>query len=767
MIRFSLAFLFGILILTTFRDLPHWLWAVCVIPAVCFAIKFPRYIVLLGIIIGFLWALGHAYLRLYPELDRSLEGVDLYVQGLIISIPAIQDRSMRFELKVTSATQIDNNENITIPNKVRLNWYGDFPVLQIGEQWHLRVRLKRPWGFANPGGFDYEKWLFEQGIRATGYVRNSELNQRIEVTKLSQLSHFVRAWLNKQFQDVELDKNTAVIKALVLGEKNEMSEKRWEILTATGTNHLLAISGLHISLVSGFVFFIVLQLWKLSETLCLLIAAQRIAAIAGIIASVLYAMLAGFAIPTQRAVVMVSVVLLAIYYSKTIRPWNILAIALLAVLVWDPFSVLSPGFWLSFLAVAIIFYTIAEKQAKQSWIYHIGRMQLVLAVGLLPLTLVLFQQAALIAPIANMFAVPWVSFVVVPLVLLGSGLLILSQTLSAWVLQIAGYSVDVFWAVLTFLYKLPNANWFHAAPGWVLIPAGIAIILLLAPRGWPAKLLCIPLLSPLVFAPASELLDEDELRVAVLDVGQGLAVVLEHDQYVLVYDTGPKFSKSFNAGESVVLPYLLERGIDEIDMLVVSHADKDHAGGAQSLLSNIDVKRMVTSTPSNYKHAFMSECKAGIRWEWKGVHYQFLHPGKDMHGLSKNNGSCVLLVRHRQGSVLITGDIERPIERFLVENKPDLLDTDVLIVPHHGSNSSSTAAFIQTTSPEYAIFTTGYRNPYGFPNKKVIARYEEFGSALMNTASEGMITFAFLNQNGLKLHTGYREKRRRFWHSRF
>ena len=759
--------MFGIVILTTFGDLPHWLWAVCAIPVVWSAIKFPRYIVLAGIILGFLWALGHAHLRLYPELDRSLEGVDLYVKGLITSIPAAQDRSIRFEFQVKSATQIDNSGNAVIPNKIRLSWYGDYPELQIGEQWHLRVRLKRPWGFANPGGFDYEKWLFENGIRATGYVRKSELNQCLEATRIIHLSHFVRAWLNNQLKDIGIEKNTAAIKALVLGEKSEMTDKKWKILTSTGTNHLFAISGLHISLVSGFVFFIVLQLWKLSETLCLLIAAQRVAAIAGIIASVLYAMLAGFAIPTQRAMVMVGILLLAIYYSKTIRPWNMLAIALFAVLVWDPFSVLSNGFWLSFIAVAIIFYAIVGKQAKQSWVFHICRMQLVLALGLLPLTLVLFQQAALISPLANMFAVPWVSFIVVPLVLIGSGLLIFSETLSVWVLQIAGYSVDAFWAILTFLYKLPNANWLHAAPEWALIPAAVAILLLLAPKGWPAKVLCIPLFCPLLFAPASDLLGESELRVAILDVGQGLAVVLENGQHVLVYDTGPKFGKSFNAGESVVVPYLLERGIDEIDMLVVSHADKDHAGGVQSLLSNIDIKRLVTSVPSGYGHKYTSECKAGISWEWDGIHYQFLHPDENMHGLSKNNGSCVLLVRHMQGSVLITGDIERPIERFLVENKPDLLDTDVLVVPHHGSNSSSTTAFIKNTSPEYAVFATGYRNPYGFPSEKVLARYERFGSTLLNTASQGMIVFTFSNEKGLKVHKSYREKRQRFWHSAF
>ncbi len=766
MIKFSLVFLLGIIILTMFESLPHWQWIVGIIPAVLVGIKFPRSILLVGLVLGFLWALCQAYLKLYPALDKSLEGTDLDVVGQIVSIPTIQGRSKRFEFLIFDAYKANNDEKVIVPNKVRLNWYGEVPDLQLGEQWQLRVRLKRPWGFANPGSFDYEKWLFEHEIRATGYVRDKKVAKRLKTISISNPTHFLRAWLNQQLQLVSLGTNSAVIKALALGERSEMSPQRWKVLTGTGTNHLLAISGLHVGLVSGLVYLLVLQLWKFSEPLCLRIAAQRVAALAGIAASVSYAMLAGFSIPTQRAMIMATVVFMAVYFGKSFRPWSILSIALLCVLIWDPFSVLAPGFWLSYLAVALIIFTIAGKQTDQPWLLRLARVQWVLALGLLPVTLVLFQQAALISPIANFFAVPWVSFAVVPLVLLGSGLLIISDSLGSWVLQVANYSIDIFWLILKYLYSLPYVKWAHSAPAWALIPAALGVVLLLSPKGWPSKTISLALLSPLVFAQANSP-QSGVFELSILDVGQGLAAVVETEQHVLVYDTGPAYSNSFNAGESVIVPFLRARGVNKIDMLVISHTDKDHAGGLEGIVANIQVDRLVTSTPQEFEHDQLSSCRKGVTWEWNGVRFQFLHPSDDIHRLSKNNRSCVLLVTNSASSVLITGDIERPIERILVENQAKLLDTDVLVVPHHGSNSSSTTAFIQTTSPRYAVFATGYRNPYGFPNAKVVSRYEEFGTTLVNTASQGMVTFTFSNQRGLQKHPGYRDVHRKFWHSSF
>ncbi len=767
MFKVAIAFLLGAYSLTVFTSLPHWYWAFGILPTVLIVIKYPRSILVVSVLLGFFWALIHAYSNLYPELDRSIEGIDLDVSGQVISIPSKQGRSSRFEFFIHQASLSTNGKQVQSPKKVRLNWYGDVPPIQLGEVWNLRVRLKRPWGYANPGSFDYEKWLFEQKIRATGYVRSKGKNERIHETSLLDPTYYLRATLNQKLDQTE-GKSAAVIKALVLGERGQMDPKRWQVLTQTGTNHLLAISGLHVGIVSGFVYFIVLQLWKRNENLCLKIAAQRVAAIAAIFAAVFYAMLAGFSIPTQRAMVMAAIVFLAIYSMQSLRPWNILSFALICVLILDPFSVLSPGFWLSFIAVAIILFSIKDQSTTKSKWSSLVRIQLVLSIGLLPLTLMFFQQASFISPIANLFAVPWVSFFVVPVTLLGSLCLLISQDIGQLFLSISNWLLEIFWICLNFLHSIPFASWHHAIPTWALIPAVFGVILILAPKGWPVKALSIVLLSPLVFASPS-VVPSNELRLTTLDVGQGLAIVVEAGDQVLVFDTGPKFSDSFNAGQAVIIPYLRHRGINRIDKLIVSHGDKDHAGGLQSILDNIQVAELVSTFNEEYEHNNPSNCDAGTGWQWGEVQFSYLYPtekSKLKAKLSSNNSSCVLHIKHQAGSILLTGDIEKSVEKQLIETYTDLLDVDILVAPHHGSNSSSTKDFIHAVSPEYVVFATGYRNPYGFPDEKVVSRYKEFGSDLVNTASRGMITFNFSHKNGLQLQPGYREVRQRFWHSK-
>jgi len=766
MVKLAVAFTLGVSILTVFVELPHWYWIFSIIPAVLIGLKYPRSIFVMSLWAGFLWALLHAYFKVLPELDESLEGVDLQVSGKISSIPVVQARNVRFEFLIHRSEIVSNGQLVSLPKKVRLNWYGRVPEMQLGETWNLRVRLKRPWGFANPGGFDYEKWLFEQGIRATGYVRNKGINERVRETSILNPTYYVRTVLNKKLSKIQ-EENSSVLKALVLGERGQIDTQRWQVLSQTGTNHLLAISGLHVGIVSGFAYFIMLFLWKRKEELCLRVAAHRIAALIAILIAIFYAMLAGFSIPTQRAMIMATVVFLSIYSMQSIRVWNILSIALMCVLVIDPFSVLSPGFWLSFVAVAIILFTIKSKSTKYvKWVGMI-RMQLILSLGLFPLTLLFFQQASIISPVANIFAIPWISFLVVPMSLIGSLFLLLNETLGNWLLGIADHLLEIFWVVLEFLHSLPFATWYHAVPNWTIIPACVGILLLLSPKGFPGKILSIALLSPLLFAQQTKT-HENELRVNVLDVGQGLAVVLEAGDKVLLYDTGPKFSNSFNAGGAVIVPYLRQRGIRQIDTLVVSHGDSDHSGGLSGVLSNLQVEHLISSNIEDYKHPKKDLCNSELEWYWRSVRFKFLHPTNELiekGRLSSNNSSCVLLVEHSAGKILLTGDIEKSVERKLIKKQTNSLDIDVLIAPHHGSNSSSTKAFIEATSPDYVVFAAGYRNPYGFPDEKVISRYKEFCSDLVNTATRGMITFTFSDKNGLQLLPEYREVRQRFWHS--
>lgn len=797
MVKFALAFLSGIVILTMFRSLPHWGWIlvlVAVIPIMIpIVIKYPRGIILAGLAAGFLWALFHAWLKLYPALDRSLEGVDLDVVGQIVSIPSVrEDHGTRFEFLVLRAEKPDEHGEVTVPKKIRLNWFGAVPPLQLGEHWRLRVRLKRPWGFANPGGFDYERWLFGKGIRATGYVRPNTPAKRLAEGDYP--VHSLRARLHQRLHAALADMDSesrAVIKALALGERSEMGHERWQMLTGTGTSHLLAISGLHVGLVSGMIYLLIFQLWKLSGPLCMRIPAQRVAALAGMAAAVTYAMLAGFSIPTQRAMIMASVVFVAVFFGKSPRPWHLLSMALFAVLIWDPYAVLSYGFWLSFAAVALIFFAfVNSRAAERSWWwrfgYSAGYLQWILALGLLPLTLMFFQQASLVSPLANLFAVPWVSFIVVPFVLLGSVLLLFGDGLAGWVFQLADYSIQAFWGGLEYLYQLPYAKWAHSPPDWVLLPAVCGVLLLLLPRKWFGKAIGLVLLSPLIFAQSTPLPD-GKTTFSVLDVGQGLAVVVEAGDRVLLYDTGPAFKSGFNTGAAVIVPYLRERGIKKIDTLVIGHDDNDHAGGLEGVLENMPVAQLITSVPREseadaprelddpqrpeYPDMEQTLCREGMTWRWENTRFQFLHPGDDVWKFSKNNDrSCVLLITHSGGaSALITGDIERRVEWILVEEQPHLLDVDILIAPHHGSNSSSTTKFIRHTSPRYVVFASGYRNRFRFPKKEVVARYEKFGVERLNTASLGTITFTFSEPPApaLQRHAGYRDVYKRFWHSNY
>ncbi len=763
MIKFSLAFLLGILILTTFESLPHWQWALCLVPIIFFVIRFPRYALWAGLLTGFLWALAHAHYKLHPSLVPQLEGQDLDARGQIVSLPATFSRSKRFEFKILEAKLAESGDLVQIPKKVRLNWYGKSPELQLGEIWQLRIRLKRPWGYANPGNFDYEKWLFAHEIGATGYVRTKTQPEKLASVSVKNPTYYLRGALHKKLKQSVTGEHTDVILALALGDRSEMTKRKWTHLTSTGTNHLLAISGLHIGIVSGLVFMLILRLWRCSERLCLIASAPRAAAVFAIIAAITYAMLAGFSIPTQRAMIMASVILLSSIVMKSFRPSMVLALALLAVLIWDPFSVLAPGFWLSFAAVAIIFLVVANNRSQSSKLWNLIKIQFALAIGLLPITLIFFQQASLLSPIANFFAVPWVSIVVVPLVLLGSLSLSIAESLGTWIVLLASYSIEIFWLFINYLNKFPYVKWSHAIQDWTLVPAIIGVMVLLLPRAWPAKLISLVLLCPLVFAQTNGV-KKDQLKLAVLDVGQGLSVVVQSEKHTLVFDTGPQYSTNFNAGESLVIPYLREQAVDRLNMLIISHIDKDHAGGTEGVLNHIPVKRLISNSRHKLGNREADLCRAGFSWNWDAIKFEFLHPDEHISKLSKNNRSCVLRIEHPAGVILITGDIERLIERKLLETQHKLLDTDILIVPHHGSNSSSTTEFIQATSPEYAVFATGYRNPYKLPHKKVIERYTKQKSTLLNTAHMGMVSFS-LSDHGIELHQGYREQRKKFWHS--
>ncbi len=774
--RFSVvAFLGGILIFQQFAELPltsllHtalWLVLLLLVPALWF---FRRLRPLLFLVVGFHWAWLQAVLVLSTPLPPALEKQDLVIQGTIASLPQKIGHKWRFLFDIE---QIQHQGNIleTTPHHVRLNWYKNAPALSVGDRWQLTVRLKRPHGFMNPGGFDYEGWLFQQRIQATGYIRGSDENRLLANDvmhyPLQRLRQSLANAISTQLNEPDYQ---GIITALAIGERQAISQPQWEVLRKTGTIHLVAISGLHIGLVAGMVFILVQFLWPRIANATLHWPAPRVAAVAGLLAATFYAALAGFTIPTQRALVMVAVVMLMLFLQRQRRFSDTLALALVIVLVIDPFVVMSAGFWLSFGAVAAIIFAMSGRLARRDLWWRWGRVHVVVAIALLLPLLLTFQQIPLLSPVANFVAVPWVSFVVVPLVLLGTSSVLFFPEIGSLLLNFATIALSFLWPFLELIKMQEQGLWQQHPPAkWTLIPALIGTLLLLAPRGLPGRWLGIIWLLPLFLVTPVRPADGD-WWFTLLDVGQGLAAVVQTKNHTLVYDTGPRFSDSFDTGSAVVIPFLNSAGIKRVDMLMIGHGDNDHMGGARSVMSQIVVAQVVTSVPERVTwQPAAQHCVAGDEWQWDNVLFEILHPPPQ--GFKGNDASCVLRVSsiddigQRGSSLLLTGDIEAPAERALLNEQREKLMARVVVAPHHGSKSSSSQAFVTAVAPQYVLFPAGYLNRYNFPHPEVIQRYQQQGSEMLTSAAAGAITFHFNNEGDIRSIERYRHQNKRYWHS--
>ncbi len=771
----AVAFLCGILLFQQLAELPHLstiqtiLWLALLLLAVTVTLFIRQLRPLLFLLAGFHWALLQAVLILSTALPAALEKQDIVIQGSIASLPQQQGRKWRFLFNIET---LKHGGNIVAepPQHIRLNWYGRSPELNVGDRWQLTVRLKRPHGFMNPGGFDYEGWLFQQRIRATGYVRSSEENRLLS----SDLTHYPLQRIRQSLANtitLQLDQPefSGIVMALTIGERQAISQSQWDVLRKTGTIHLVAISGLHIGLVAGMVFVLVQLLWPRLSSVTLRWPAPRVAAIAGFLAATLYATLAGFTIPTQRALVMVAVVMLMLYLQRQRRFSDTLSLALLTVLVIDPFVVMSAGFWLSFSAVAAIIFAMSGRLNRRDWWWRWGRVHLVVAIALLPLLLMTFQQLPLLSPLANFIAVPWVSLCVVPLVLLGASITLWFPEAGALLLNAAVIALSWLWPFLESLAAQEAGLWQQHSPAtWTLLAALIGVLLLLSPRGIPGRWLgviwCLPLI---LITPARP--TEGEWWFTLLDVGQGLAAVVQTQNHTLIYDTGPRFSDSFDTGSAVVVPFLHHAGVNVVDMLIIGHGDNDHMGGARSLSTLTKVKQIITSVPDKVVwQTGAQRCVNGQQWQWDGVLFEILHPPAT--GFDGNDASCVLRVStlaDREGaSLLLTGDIEAVAERALLRESRERLRTRIVVVPHHGSKSSSSEAFVAAVAPQYALFPAGYLNRYHFPHASVTARYLEHGSKMLGSADDGALTFRFNATGEIISLQRFRHSAGRYWHQK-
>ncbi|MDD5384129.1 MAG: DNA internalization-related competence protein ComEC/Rec2 [Gallionella sp.] len=732
---------------------------------------------------GFYHAAWQAEQRLAVNLPDEWQGRDIEVIGVVAELPRRYERGLRFGFDVEqTVTRVPGQKffvpQASVPQHIYLSTYSDDKTapleLRAGERWRLTLRLKQPHGAANPHGFDFEMWALERNIRAIGYVHNSEKllaghpkgdNRRID-ERADGLGYRIETW-----RETVRDKFNAtlggapyagVLSALAIGDQNSISPPQWQIFTRTGVNHLMSISGLHITMLASLAFAAVYWLWRRSTRLTLRLPARKAAALAALLAALGYALLSGFAVPAQRTVYMVGAVAAALWLNRNFSLGQIVSIALLGVLIPDPWAVMSAGFWLSFGAVALILYVTAHRIGKANWLAEYANVQWAMTLGLTPMLLGLFQQVSLVSPIANAIAIPLVSLIVVPLALLGA---VLPIEAPLWLAHIAMDGVMHF---LEWLNALPQAVWTqHAPPAWSIAAGMLGVLWILLPRGFPARWLGFLLLLPM-FLNTPEPPAQGTLRLIVFDVGQGLAVTAQTRQHALLYDTGPDFSGEANSGNRILIPTLRALGIAELDGLILSHDDTDHTGGTASIMQAMPVGWVSSSLPATHpllqSANHTRRCRDGESWSWNGVQFEMLHPVYGNDNTTKphdNDLSCVLRISTGKHSVLLAGDIEKTSEMRLLKQHAGKLFTSLLVVPHHGSKSSSSDEFVAATLPDYAVFTAGYRNRFGHPREEVLQRYADSGAELLRSDEDGAILVE-MNAQGLQVER-YRKTHRHYW----
>ena len=719
---------------------------------------------LAGLLLGFSWAGWRAQGRLADELPPAWEARDIELSGVIAALPQRFERGERFVFDVETV----HTPQAVVPGRIQLSWYrsweevddpaeaGQARALRPGERWRFTVRLKRPHGNANPHAFDYEAWLLERNIRATGSIRARGHNERLDtfVQQPDYVLERLRDHLRERFLSALPDAPyLGVLVALTIGDQRAIPTAQWTVFNRTGITHLVSISGLHVTMVAALLAGLVNFLWRRSERLMLWLPAQKAAVLAGWLAALCYALIAGFEVPAQRTFYMLSVVALSLWSGRNFGIRRTLLLALLAVLLLDPWAVLATGFWLSFGAVAILFYAgssrLGEPGGWWAMLRQWGVTQWAVTVGSLPLLLLFFQQFSLVSPLANALAIPAVSFIITPLALVFAVL--------PWppLLMLDHWLLAQLMVALEWLAVWPL--WQQAAPPlWATLLALIGVAWLLLPRGFPARWLGLCLLLPAFFTPPPRP-PAGSAWVDVIDVGQGLAVLVRSSEHNLLYDTGPQYSTDTNAGQRVVLPYLRAKGVKRLDALVVSHRDKDHSGGMDAIREGLPVTRFLSSMLDESGE----NCVIGQHWEWEGVRFTMLHPELTDYTLptkKTNNLSCVLHVEAAGQSVLLTGDIEAKDERALIARLPQALSSTVLVVPHHGGKGSSTPEFITAVGAADAVFSAGYRNAFGHPRPEIVQRYAD--SRLWRTDQHGAIHIELSAQPGIR---AWRQERRRYW----
>ncbi len=748
---------------------------------------------------AFAWGLTglRALVFVGQALNPGLEGRDVWVTGVVVDMPQYVQTGVRFRFAPEEAWM--DGQPIGVPALLDLGWYSSaynassaIPELQrppaevrAGQRWGFQVRLKAPHGSVNPHGFDYELYLWEQGVQATGYVRATEgapPPQHLAQTWQAPVAQ-ARQWTRERIQAHVSDARTSgLLSALVVGDQRAIERDDWDVFRATGVSHLVSISGTHVTMFAWLATIVAGRLWRRSVRLSDWLPAPHAAWLLGLALAAVYALFSGWGVPAQRTTLMLAVVLaLRMQGGRWPWPWVALWTAVV-VLLWDPWAMLQAGFWLSFVAVAVLFMALPalggydqppapgdasgmRKLRALSWWLQAGRAmwreQWAMTVALAPLAVLWFGQVSLVGLFANALAIPWVTLVITPLALMG--------VLWPEVWTAASGAIALLYAVLDVLAALPWASVNLPLPPTVLgLWAVIGGVLLVLPLPWAVRAMgVVPVLACLWWRPP--LPSGGEFSVLALDVGQGNAVLVQTQGHALLFDAGPRYSLESDAGHRVLLPLLKALDV-RLDTVVLSHRDMDHVGGAAAVLMMQPEAGLLSSIDP--QHALQqlrrsSRCEAGMHWQWDGVHFEILHPAASDYAAvpppSPNAVSCVLRISNGRQVALLTGDIEAAQERALLQRpeSADRLRADFLLVPHHGSKTSSSLAFLEAVQPRHALVQAGYRNRYGHPAAQVVERYAGLRIHLVLSPRCGASLWRSEDPQNVAC---LREDARRYWH---
>jgi len=759
-LRYSLCLLTGAYSFVLLSDLPSSTFLVSIFAAACVChVKTPLRLAgafLLGVSLQ--WTVAASTIG--DRLSDDLAGRNIELRAVVADFPRRRGSALTFVAETVGCAPL--------PRQVRLSWYNPEVTPEIGETWLFQVRLRRPRGFANPAGFDYEAWLFRQRVGATGYVVTGK---RTDGEAPGWSTRARRHAARRILALLPDDDATAVVLAIGIGARHRITRQQWDLYATTGTSHLMAISGLHIGLAAGGAY---LLFWASLSVFARNANVRGIAMWLALCTAAVYAELSGLAVPARRAILMALIMVIGLSLHRRTNGSETVAIVCLLVTLSDPLSIHTPGFQLSFAAVGLLLWlnrshfrrkemvAIPGLDVVWSPIRRLAVLQIVLLLGLFPLVAVTFGRVALFAPAVNLLIVPIFNFLTVPATLVG---LMLDGPLDAagkQFLRASHASVTIVLQAIAAVADLPLSR---IELSHLSLPMLVAAILIAAaailPGGWPCRHVgWILLLAVVLHRPQRPPVNCVDLHL--LDVGQGLAVVLQTNRHTAVYDAGPAFRSGSDTGQLVVAPFLKSKGIVRIDALIISHGDLDHSGGASSLVRQFEVGQVLAGERMALPGVPENRCHTGQRWRWDGVQFEFLHP-KPGHKREGNDASCVLLVSSGERRALLTGDIGKKIEFELVAQS--LLPTvDLLSVPHHGSRTSSSAVFVSTVAAKSAVVSSGYRNRWGFPKDDVVFRWESSGTEVLTTAHSGALSQRLCRDVPLADLGRERIERRRYWH---